>query len=36
VFAICDRAPGRHVALGLLRNGKPLALDVVVTAVPAQ
>jgi hypothetical protein len=35
-FAIRDRAPGSHVALGVLRNGKPLALDVVVTAAPAQ
>ncbi|MCU1281590.1 MAG: endopeptidase, partial [bacterium] len=35
-FAIRDRAPGSHVALSVLRNGKPLALDVVVTAAPAQ
>ena len=36
IFAICDCEPGSHVALGVVRNGKPLALDVVVTAAPAQ
>lgn len=36
MFAICDRAPGSHVALGVLRNGQPLTLDVVVTSAPAQ
>jgi C-terminal processing protease CtpA/Prc len=35
-FAIRDREPGSHVALGVARNGRSLPLDVVVTGAPAQ
>ena len=33
-FAIRDRPPGSHVALGVLRGGQPLTLDVVLTSAP--